>query len=254
MRIVSYNILNGGEGRADPLAEVIEAQRPDVIALVEAEFPPVVERIANRFKMDFIVADANGTAAALLSRFPIETSINHAVLHPGEMTKSFLQVTLRTPDGPLDVGVVHLHAYAFEGDENVRMRELHVVLNAFEPARRANTPHLLAGDFNSTSPAQQIDIAACRPSTQRAFNANGGRIPRRVVQRILDAGYVDALSRASHGDVDRTGSFTTQHPGERVDHIFTFGIASERLTWGHVERDRLAKYASDHFPVALEIS
>ena len=34
MRLVSYNILDGGEGRADPLAEVIEAQRPDVIGLV----------------------------------------------------------------------------------------------------------------------------------------------------------------------------------------------------------------------------
>ena len=34
MRIVSYNILDGGEGRADPLAEVIEAQRPEVVALV----------------------------------------------------------------------------------------------------------------------------------------------------------------------------------------------------------------------------
>ena len=36
MRIVRYNILDGGEGRADPLAEVIEAQRPDLVALVEA--------------------------------------------------------------------------------------------------------------------------------------------------------------------------------------------------------------------------
>jgi len=34
MRVVSYNILTGGEGRADPLAEVLLAQRADVIALV----------------------------------------------------------------------------------------------------------------------------------------------------------------------------------------------------------------------------
>ena len=36
MRICSYNILDGGEGRADPLAEVILAQRPDIVAIVEA--------------------------------------------------------------------------------------------------------------------------------------------------------------------------------------------------------------------------
>ena len=31
MRVVSYNILDGGEGRADPLAEVLIARRPDVV-------------------------------------------------------------------------------------------------------------------------------------------------------------------------------------------------------------------------------
>ena len=46
MRIVSYNIYNGGEGRADPLAEVIEAQRPDVVALLEADDPATLQHIA----------------------------------------------------------------------------------------------------------------------------------------------------------------------------------------------------------------
>ena len=56
MRIVTYNILNGGEGRADPLAEVIEAQRADIVGLTEADDPAVLERIANRLKMDYIHA------------------------------------------------------------------------------------------------------------------------------------------------------------------------------------------------------
>jgi endonuclease/exonuclease/phosphatase family metal-dependent hydrolase len=54
--------------------------------------------------------------------------------------------------------------------------------------------------------------------------------------------------------VDRVGSFTTQNPGERVDHIFSFGVDPNRLAGAHVEHDRLAKYASDHFPVVLEIA
>lgn len=254
MRIVSYNILNGGEGRADPLAEVIEAQRPDVVALVEAECPPVVERIANRLKMDYVVAEANGTAAALLSRFPIESSINLALLHPDVLTRSCLRVTLQGRDETLDAGVVHLHAYAFEGDEHVRLREIERVLRVFEPLRLANQPHLLIGDFNASSPDQQIEISRCRQSTQQAFSANGGRIPRRVVQRILDAGYLDALSRAAGGAIDQVGSFSTQSPGERVDHMFSFGIDPNRMAHAHVEQDRLAKYASDHFPVFLEIA
>src|SRR3954464_11326427 len=80
MRIVSYNILNGGEGRADPLAEVIEAQRPDVVALVEADNLEVVERIARRLKMDYIHAPAGDHAGAILSAWPIVTTINHAAI------------------------------------------------------------------------------------------------------------------------------------------------------------------------------
>jgi endonuclease/exonuclease/phosphatase family metal-dependent hydrolase len=49
------------------------------------------------------------------------------------------------------------------------------------------------------------------------------------------------------------GTFTTQHPGQRVDYIFSIGLplASIRAAW--IETDRLAKYASDHFPVGAEI-
>ena len=96
MRIVSYNILDGGEGRADPLAEVIEAQRPDLVCLVEADVPEVVERIANRLKMDFIRAVGKKHASALLSRWPILESINHGQLQPN-LRSSLLEATVRHP-------------------------------------------------------------------------------------------------------------------------------------------------------------
>src|SRR4051812_36540958 len=96
MRIVSYNILDGGEGRADPLAEVIEAQRPDVVALVEAEDLNVVERIAKRVKMDFVHAPGNAHASVLMSRWTIRESINHAPLRP-DLEKSLLEATVATP-------------------------------------------------------------------------------------------------------------------------------------------------------------
>src|SRR3954464_13161536 len=129
MRIASYNILDGGEGRADPLCEVILAQRPDVVGLVEAEDPAVLERIARRLNMDYVVAKGNKSgASALLSRFPIRDSINHAPLNPG-LSKSLLQATVIDPAGTLwPFGVVHLHARAAEEDERKREEELAIVL------------------------------------------------------------------------------------------------------------------------------
>jgi endonuclease/exonuclease/phosphatase family metal-dependent hydrolase len=255
MRVVSYNILTGGEGRADPLAEVLLAQRADVIALVEAEDSAVLERIARRLKMDYVQAMGNkGGASALLSRHPIRDSINHALLTKG-LSKSFLQASINGPDGqPWHFGVVHLHARATEADEQQREAELKVVLKAFEPLRSSATPHLLLGDFNSNSPVQQIDLARCKPSTREQAAANGGAIPRRVVQELLNAGYADTYQLHSPELAKTRGTFTTQFPGQRVDYIFAHSLDKGRLKSVWIETDRLATYASDHYPIGVEIA
>src|SRR5438046_3331481 len=136
MRLVSYNILDGGEGRADPLAEVIEAQRRDIVALVEADFMWALERIAARLKMDFIHAPGKKSSVALLSRWPITASVNHGLLRP-KLTKAMLEAEVATPDGPRIFGVLHFHAHALESDEKVREGELGEVLDVFARYRKA---------------------------------------------------------------------------------------------------------------------
>ncbi|MGB7158955.1 MAG: endonuclease/exonuclease/phosphatase family protein [Tepidisphaeraceae bacterium] len=253
MRIVSYNILDGGEGRADPLAEVIEAQRPDVVALVEAEDLAVVERIAKRYKMDFVHAAGNSHASVLMTRWTIRESINYAPLHP-ELEKSFMTASVLTPEfGPMQIGVVHLHAHGREENEARRERELKVVLDVFRAERDAKRPHVVCGDFNANAPQQRIDPAKCKQRTRKDWEANGGNLPRRVVQAMLDAGYVDSLHAVDPAGGETMGTFTTQHPGQRVDYIFTHGIEMTRLREAWIEQDRLATYASDHYPVGLEI-
>ena len=254
MRIVSYNILDGGEGRADPLGEVIEAQRPDVVALVEAEDLTVVERTARRLKMDYVHAPGNSHASALLTRWTIRESINHAPLHP-DFEKSLLSAVVLTPEfGPVRFGVVHLHAHGREEDEAMRERELGVLLHVFAPDRDARRPHVICGDFNANAPSQRIDPAKCKERTRKDWEANGGMLPRRVVQRMLDAGYVDSMHAVAAGEAETTGTFSTQNPGQRVDYIFTHGIDLPRLRAARVEQDRLATYASDHYPIILEIA
>jgi endonuclease/exonuclease/phosphatase family metal-dependent hydrolase len=254
MRIASYNILDGGEGRADPLCEVLFAQRADVVALVESEDPAVLERIARRMKMDYVVAKGNQSgASALLSRFPIRDSINHAPLNPG-LSKSLLQATVVGPDGtPWHFGVVHLHARAGEEDERKREAELAIVLEVFASLRAEKTPHILLGDFNANSPVQHIDLAKVKPKTREQAVANGGTIPRRVVEKLLNEGYGDTYYMTNPELAKTQGTFTTQHPGQRVDYIFVHSLAKDRVRSAWIEYDRLAKYASDHYPIGAEI-
>jgi endonuclease/exonuclease/phosphatase family metal-dependent hydrolase len=250
MRLVTYNILNGGEGRADPLAEVLLAQRPDVVALVEADVPAVIERIAMRLSMDFIIAEGRHHASALLSRWPIQQTINHAAFSAG-ISRSFLEAGVLLPTGQeWPIGVLHLPAGATEADEDSRIRDLAVVLDLFNAHRLANRPHILCGDFNATAPYQRIDPARCKIKTQEAWKSNGNRLPRRVIEAMLAAGYLDTYRTLHDEQLELTGSLD---PGQRVDYIFAFGVPMPSIRNAWVERDRLAKYASDHFPVGVEI-
>jgi endonuclease/exonuclease/phosphatase family metal-dependent hydrolase len=252
MRLVSYNILNGGEGRADPLAETLLAQKPDIVALIEADNQTVVQRIADRLGMEFIHTAGKRHGLALLSRWPIIQSINHTLLRP-EFSDGLLEATVRQgPDQDWTLGVLHLHPRATIEADRRRQTEIAAVCEIFQDLRHAQRPHLLAGDFNADSPVQEIDPNQCKPSTRKAWEENGRRLPRGAVERLLAAGYVDTLHALRPETARRAGSFTTQYPGQRVDYVFSFGF-NGRLKSAWIEQDRLAKYASDHFPVGLEV-
>ena len=253
MRIVSYNILDGGIGRADPVAEVLQAQNADVIALIEADDPDVVSRIANRLGMDYVTAPGHGHSVALLSRLTIAQSLNHALLTPGP-SRCLLEASIRMPRGTLlPVFVVHFCAGAYEADEARREAELAMLLSATDGLRAASSPHVLAGDFNANSPHQRIDVAAAKSSTRKAFEANGRVLPRRVVARLTAVGYADTLHAVRPDAAPTEATFTTHEPQQRVDYVFAYGVPADKISDAWVERDRLAKYASDHFPVGAEI-
>jgi endonuclease/exonuclease/phosphatase family metal-dependent hydrolase len=253
MRLLSYNILDGGTGRADLLAKIIAAQRPDLVGLVEAEDEAVLHHLARRLKMDVLFAPGNTHASALLSRWPVRESINHAPLYK-ELEKSFLEAAVLEPAGQeWTLAVIHLHAHGLEADEELRMRELEFILKALEPHRVARRPHLLCGDFNANAAYQKIDPQKCKPRTRREWEQNGGGLPRRAVQRVLDSGYVDTLREVDPVAAQTLGTFTTEFPGQRVDYIFAFGIERQRLKHAWVEQSDMAKKASDHFPVGVEV-
>ena len=79
-------------------------------------------------------------------------------------------------------------------------------------------------------------------------------IPRRVIETMVRAGYVDTLHAVRDDYATTAGTFSTQFPGQRVDYLFTHGVDRALLKDAWIEQDRLAKYASDHFPIGVEIA
>lgn len=92
VRLVSYNIMTGGEGRADPIAEVVIGQRADVVGIHEADDRDVLRRLARRWGMDFVVAEADDGRTALFTRHRIVETSNVSLLH--RTTMPILDATL----------------------------------------------------------------------------------------------------------------------------------------------------------------
>lgn len=253
MRIVSYNILDGGVGRLDELATVLARQRADVIGLVEADDEPFVSKLARRLGMDFVLAPGHKKGSAVLSRFDLVESVNHALIVPG-ISRSFVEAVLAVPgEGHVPVGVAHLHSRAYEADEAAREAEVDTILAVFAGHRAAGTRHLLCGDFNANTPTHRIDLDKSKPKTRAAWEANGGQIPRRAIAKLLSAGYVDTLKAARGDEADDTPTFTTDHPGQRVDFVFAWGVPPVRVRDAWVDRGELTVKASDHYPACADV-
>src|SRR5271156_5743972 len=101
MKLLSYNILEGGEGRIDPLAEVIRLANPDIVILAEPWDERLFHKLADRLKMDRFLAESPRNpqgSTGLLSRLKIKEAVNHAPLDQ-RLTRSAFHAIVQTPAG-----------------------------------------------------------------------------------------------------------------------------------------------------------
>jgi exodeoxyribonuclease III len=162
-RILSYNILAGGKRRVDQLTNIINSAQPDIVGLVEAYNPRIVEEIAQRLGMQYRMSE-NYTQVyegqtALLSRLPIIETHSH--YYSDIHTRSILEACIEEEDGhKLTVFITHLTAafYQTRGGEGPRRHEVQEILRIM--ASKRGTPHLLMGDFNAISPGDRLKASA----------------------------------------------------------------------------------------------
>jgi len=84
LRLVTWNIWNGGEGRVDEIERVLREQQADVVALQEANDRETIETLGSRLGMEVVYGDANSAfAVAWLSRLPVTRTRNQYVAQSG---------------------------------------------------------------------------------------------------------------------------------------------------------------------------
>ena len=111
---------------------------------------------------------------------------------------------------------------------------------------------MLAGDFNAYHPGQVVEVEKLRERTRERIAKQGWEVPREVVRRMLERGYVDA--HGLHHEAREFGtSFTTSHPAARVDYVFVTAELAPAVRSCEVFKPEMARFASDHFPVVCEL-
>jgi exodeoxyribonuclease III len=140
---------------------------------------------------------------------------------------------------------VHLSAIHAAWTERRRLMEVRALLRSV--ARHQRGFHVLAGDFNTLAPDQDLDMRRL-PARLRPFVwLSGGRIRWRVIQTVLDAGYIDAY-RSQHA-LAPGHTMPARDPHVRLDYVFVPRPFADCIEQCEVVTQPDAASASDHLPV-----
>ncbi len=213
------------------IERVIRAERPDAVALLEANDQGAVAGLADRLGMRLVYGEANSAfGVAWLSALPVRGSTNHRL---PILEKTLLELDL----GEVRVFATHLRAGRTERDAELRTAEAAAILDVI-----GDEDCLLAGDLNAVNPTDVVGI----PPPEEALEF----VARTPVELFLDAGFADCYRLLHPAQLGWT--YLTWHPWARLDYVLARGDVAERLRSCDVVASDDALRASDHLPVVAE--
>jgi len=232
MKIMSYNILLGGEDRLPHITNVIREQHPDVVALLEANSRENVETLAHELDMQFVFGEANSEFhIAWLSRLPVVRSENHRL---PVLAKTLLEIELQWDRRRVHLFATHLQHKREPEYEQRRVEEMRAILDVMGHVN--NRPRLLVGDLNTLRPGDTMGVAT--------------DMPREVIPLLLNAGYIDCYRRIR--PIVPGYTYKLPEPSMRIDYVFASIEMALHLHRCAVVSNEEALIASDHLPIIAE--
>jgi exodeoxyribonuclease-3 len=254
MRVMTYNIWNGGGERVALIAQVIASANPDVLLLNEADDEGVVAELARMLEYKHLWARGSGDKhIALLTRLPI---VEWHIYNQRPFTQAILSATLAlgaprglAPGPVFQLFGVHLLPYfMLLPYEVARWRTLRALLQL--SARDATGPHILLGDFNSACAGELADTRAFPAKIRAGLRLQANLQPRFALSTVQRAGYTDCFRHAHPHEAGQT--WMTWAPSARLDYIFADTRMAQQLRGCDVLTAVPAERASDHFPLLAE--
>jgi exodeoxyribonuclease III len=249
LRVMTYNILDGGEGREEYLFEVLQAVQPDVAILQEVYRADFAQNLASALKMESFFAGGNRKRrVGLLSRLPIIAGQSYHRFPP--IWRNVVEAEIEyQPGKKLWLFGIHPVANLSVLCECWRWWEAKRIIERAK--RHAAEPCLVAGDFNAIAPHDRVVTNRMPRWLKFTILVQGNRVYHFSVHQYLSAGLTDCF-RSLHPDDD---GFTLPppKPNSRLDYILVNDALKQNLIkcWVVREPPVLLK-ASDHYPVVAE--
>lgn len=248
MKIVSYNIQDGGIGREPLILKAIKQFDADLIILQEVTNLHLVEEISTKCNMFHYVARGNGKRSlVLLSKHHVNYFKS---FHPFPLKHTLLEAKLERDHQEISFFGVHLAAYPFLPFEVWRLLEIYIILSRTKRLGAKNI--IMCGDFNSVAPSDAVSLDHI-PRWMKVILilTQGGSFPRYVIRYLYRAGLLDCYKELNN---DAGYTLPTLNPHIRLDYFFISQSLKDKINKCQVimEPDIL-KLASDHFPILLAI-
>ena len=256
LRLLTWNIKTGGSGgRLDAIVALLARERPDIAALQELrDFQrhdgQRMREVAAALGMTaFLARSAFGQPVAVLVRPPLTVTRRSAVrwrLHHAASA-----VTVPTSEGPLTVVSTHLNPFS----PYRRFREARWL------AHRYRGPlTVITGDLNSLDPhtAHTERLARLPELYRRRHLGPDGHPDTRAIAAFAAAGFTDVWRTAGGTDgltvpTTRGGGREFSNAGMRLDYVLARPQLAARAEAARVVRGDEAEWASDHYPLAVEL-
>jgi exodeoxyribonuclease-3 len=237
LKLLSYNILDGGGERLPQIADVIRGHQPDVAALIEVTDCVAVDRLARDHGMALVVGESNTPYhVAWLSRSPVQRAENHRL---PTLAKTLLEIVVCVGDEPVGLFASHLGS---RWDVPQPVDEIPVILDLLR--QHGERPHLVVGDLNSLAPDDPVGTPP--PGVAKRGDAVEGA-PRPAIRQLLAGGYVDCYRTLHPGVPGYT--YPADAPWLRLDYVFACPRLAGRLRACDIIESAETAQASDHLPI-----
>jgi len=250
LRLMTYNILDGGENRETHIVDVIQSTKPDIVVLQEVFTEEILKFISQSLAMNYYIGASNKRRkTALLSKFPVRTFRSHHPVFP--IWRNFIDAEVEF-EPTRAARIIGVHPMANLGVVFELWRSLEAIYVINHVQKYQNIPCLIAGDFNAIAPNENVKIENMPNWLKWMIRLQGNRVYHFSIKKVISAGFTDCFRLLNS---DNGFTLPPPNPNARLDYIFVNSKMKEYLTKCWVVREpNSVNLASDHYPVVAEFN